>query len=206
MAGFEEPHLLGIASGSSSYSEPLSHPESVSCDDSDCTFVDAGVTTYQSECELSLSYHKPDSCISRHRTRRPPFGSHHSLLHAEDSELGTSGTLDSCSFGDDWHTSLEASESGYFTNTERGSPRHTEETSLIHTPRQLTSQRDPSAVASRELVLYLRHSRAWEVDDLVAAWRCFVQSRRGKKWVTYGIVGIVVLLQATLVNFLASGL
>ena len=141
------------------------------------------------------------------------FGFHHSSLPSGDSELGTSRTLDFCSVGGAQRTFLEVSGSGYFTNTEFSlvykqpdPPCHTQETSLTHIARQLTPQRDPSIPTSRELVLYLRHPRAWEVDDLMAAWRCFVRLRGGKRWVAYGFVGIAVLLQAFLTNFLASGL
>lgn len=209
MSGFEEPRLLGIAPGSSC-SETRSHPESSPCGDSDYTFVDAGVTI-RPERELSLSHCESDPGLQCPRSRGSPLGSRPSLLLAEDSELGNSGTLDSSSIGDDQRTSLEVSESGYFTNAEvllvhgqHDPPRHTQETSLIHIPGQLASQRDPSVVTSRELVLYLSHPRAWEVDDIVAAWRCFIQSRRGRKWVAYGIFGIAVLLQTILADFLAS--
>ena len=213
VAGFGEPHLLRIVPNSSLCSEAPSYLGSVFYDDSDCIFVDAGVTTCRSKCETSLSYCKPDTDPSCPQSRRSSFGFHHSSLTAEDSELGTSRTLDFHSVSDDQHTFLGVSESGYFTNTEVSlvyrqpdPPRRAQEISLIRIQRQLTSQRDPSTVTSRELVLYLRHPRAWEVDDLVAAWRCFIQSRGGKRWVAYGIVGIAVLLQAVLANFLASGL
>jgi len=189
VAGFEESHLLRIAPDSSFCSEALPSLNSVPCDDSDCTFVDEEVTTCRSEREISLSYYKPNT------------------------ELEAPRALDLHSASNDRHAPLEVHESGYFTNTEvslvykqSDPPHYTQETSLIHIPRQLTSQRDPSTVTSRELVPYSRHPRAWEVDDLVAAWRCFVRSRRGKRWVAYGIVGIAALLQAAVVNFLASGL
>lgn len=189
MAGFEDSHLLRIASDSSFCSEALSHFGSVPCDDSDCTFVDEGVTTCRSEREISLSSYKPDT------------------------ELEAPRAPDLHPAGNDRHVSLEVHESGYFTDTEVSlvykqfyPPRYTQETSLTHTPRQLIHQQDPSTVTSRELVPYLRHPRPWEVDDLVAAWRCFVRSCRGRRWVAYGIVGIVTLLQAAVVNFLASGM
>lgn len=213
MAGFGEPHLLGIAPDSSLCSEALSNLGFIPCDDSGCTFVDAGVTTCRPEREISLSYCKPDTCHPCPQSCHSSFGFHHSSLPAEDSELGTSRTLDFHSIGDAQRTFFEISESGYFTNTEFSlvykqpdPPCHTQETSLTHIPRQPTPQRDPSTDTSRELVLYLRHPRAWEADDLMAAWRCFVRSRGGKRWVAYGMVGIAVLLQAVLVNFLASGL
>lgn len=189
VAGFEEFHLLRITPDSSFCSEALSHLDSVPCEDSDCTIVDEGVTICRSEREVSQSYYKPGT------------------------ELEAPRALDLHSAGDNRHVPLEVHESGYFAETEvslvnkrPNPPRHARETSSIHIPRQLTSRRDPSTVTSRELVPYLRHPRAWEVDDLVAAWRCFVRSRRGKRWVTYGIVGIAILLQAAVMNFLASGL
>ena len=213
MAGSGEPHLLRIASDSSLCSRTLFHLGSVSRVDSDCAFVDAGVMTCLSEREISPSCYKLNFGLSCPRSRRPS-GSLHLSLSAEDSELGTSGTLDFCSVGDDQHIFLKVSKSGYFTNTEVSSVhrqpdspcRTPQETSIIHIPRQLASQWDPSTVTSRELVLYLQHQRAWEVDDLVAAWRCFVRSRGGRRWVTCGIVGVAALLHAVLANFLASSL
>jgi hypothetical protein len=213
VAEFGEPRLPRIVPDPSFCSEALSHLGYVPCNDSDCTFVEVGVTACRSEREISLSHHKPDTGLSRPQSHRSSFELHHSLLSAEDSELGTSRTLGFRSVGDDRHTFLEVSDSGYFTNTEVSAvdkqpnpPCRTQEISLIYTPRQLTSRRDPSIVTTRELVLYLQHPRAWEVDDLVAAWRCFVQSRRGKRWVAYGIVGMAVILQTVLTNFLASGM
>lgn len=189
VAGFEEPHLLRITPDSSFRSEALSNLGPIPCDDSDCTFVDEGVTACRSEREISLSYYKPDT------------------------ELKAPRALDLHSAGNDRHAPLEVHESRYFTDNEVSlvykqidPPHYTQEISLIHIPRRLTSQRDPSTVTSRELVPYLRHPRAWEVDDLVAAWRCFVRSRRGKRWAAYGIVCIATILQAAVANFLASGL
>jgi len=121
--------------------------------------------------------------------------------------------MEFCSVGDDQPTPPEVSESGYFTNTEGSLVQRqpdplcspSQEISLIHLSMQPTSQKAPT-VTCRDIVLYSRYPRAWEVDDLVAAWRCFVRSRGGKKWVAYWIIGIVVLLEAVLANFTASGL
>ena len=127
----------------------------------------------------------------------------------KDSELGTSGTLDLYSASGDRHVLLAVLQSRNFTNTEDSQvqrpPDHSfptsQENSLIHSQRQLTSEEDSSTVTCRELVLHSRYPRAWEIDDLVAAWRCFVRSRGGKRWLTYGIIGIAVLLETVLENF-----
>jgi hypothetical protein len=207
----EEPRPFRILPDSLFRSEATSHLESVPCGDSDCPFADMGTSTCQSQQKSSLPYLESASGL---QSRCSSSGSHHCSLYTEDPELGTTRTTDSHSIGSDWPTILEVSESGYFTNTE-GSlvqrqldpPRSgSRETSLIHLPSQLPSQDDPPTVACRELVLYSQYPRAWEVDDLAAAWRCFVQPREGKRWVAYGIVGIAVVLGAVLTNFLSSGL
>ena len=196
---------------SSICSEGLPYFGSVSCDASDCAFVDAEVTTGPldyiippSHCKLGFSFSRPPS-------RRISTELHRPLPSADASELGTFGTLDFCSVGDDQRTSPGVSESDHSTNAEFSlehlEPDHHHarwETSLIHIPRHPRFPHDPPTVTSRELILYLRHPRAWEIDDLVAAWRCFVGSRSGKRWVAYGTIGIVVLLQAALVDFLSS--
>ena len=214
VAGFDESRMLKIALDSSFSSEASFHPGSVPCGDSDWTFVDAGIPTCQHEYEGPLSYHPLVSDLFHLGSDRFPSGPHHSSLRAGDSELGTFGNADFYSVDDDHNTLLEVSQSGYFTNAEglfvqkqTDLPRSTpQESSLIHLPRRLTSQEDPPIVACRELVLYSRYPRAWEVDDLVAAWRCFARSRGGKRWVAYGIIGITALLEAALTNFLAPGL
>ncbi|KAF9648693.1 hypothetical protein BDM02DRAFT_3269285 [Thelephora ganbajun] len=211
IAKFVELRLLRITPDSSLCSEALSH-RSVPRDDSDCTVIDTSMSNCRSELVSSLSHCKPASDLLDLRSCHPSYGSHHSSLYPKDPELGTSGTLYFYSVKDD-DTLPEVSEFGYFTNTkgsfvqEQSNPYYiAQEASLIHLPRQLTSQEDPSVVTCRELVLHSQYPRAWEVDDLVAACRCFVQSRRGKEWVVYGTVGIIVLLEALLANFLASGL
>ena len=209
VSGFGEPHLLGIGPDSSSFSEAPPHFGSVSCDDSDCTFVDAEVKT---DHKISSSHCRPNFGFSRSLLHRTSTKLNHPLSPAEIPEPGTLGTLDLCTVGDNRRTSPGVSESEYFMNAELsfvysqpGSRHSHRETSLIHIPRRSGPQRSPQAVTSRELVLYLRYPRAWEADDLAAAWRCFARSRRGKRWMAYGTVGIVVLLQAVLVNFLSSG-
>lgn len=65
VARFGEPHLLRVMPDSSLCSKALSHLGSVPCDDSDRTFVDAGVTIYRSEGEISPSHCKPGTGLSR---------------------------------------------------------------------------------------------------------------------------------------------
>jgi len=212
VAGFEQPRLLRLAPDPSSCSDALSHLGSIPCDNSDYTLIVAGMSTCRSECENSLSYFKPVSCLSSLQSRPSP-GSCHSSLYAKYSELGTSRIMDFCSVDDDQHTPPEVSGSGYFSNAEGSLVQRQpdppcpapQEISLIHLLMQPTSQK-ASTVTCRELVLYSRYPRVWEVDDLVAAWRCFVRSRGGKTWVAYWIIGIITLLEAVLVNFPASGL
>ena len=167
VVGFGGSRLFGIASNSSSSPEALSsHLPPVPCCDSDRTFVDVDVSACRYEPEASLSYRMPVSDNSR-------LGSscssepHHSSLHSGDSGLGTSGTVDFHSVGGDWHTPLEVSDSGYFTNSEdpllqrQTYPLHStpQETSLVHLPAQCTSQEDPPIVICRELVLSIHDTR-----------------------------------------------
>ena len=155
---------------------------------------------------------RPTDTRSFHATNLTPV----SFARTSAGVMGGGAQLKSLNWnfgvGDGRRTPPGVSESEYFMNAELsfvysqpGSRHSHRETSLIHIPRRSGPQRSPQAVTSRELVLYLRYPRAWEADDLAAAWRCFAGSRRGKRWMAYGTVGIVVLLQAVLVNVLSSG-
>ena len=173
VAGFEESHLLGIGSDTSTCFEALPHFGSVSFDDPDHAFVDAEVTACpldriipSSHCKLGFGFLSPPS-------PRTSTELHHPLPPAEVSEPGTFGTLEFCSFGDDQRTSPGVPESDHPTNAEfslvysEPDPHRTHcETSLIHIPRRPSFPHDPPAVTSRELILYLRHPRAGKLTIL----------------------------------------
>lgn len=204
--------MLGIGPDSSTCSEAPPHFGPVSCDESNCTFVDAEAMTCPPDHKISSSHRRPSFGFSRSLLHHTSAELHHPLSPAKVLEPGTLGTLDLCTVGDDRRNSSGVSESEYFTNVDFSfvygqldSHHSHRETSLIHIPRRSGPQCGPQAVTSRELTLYLRYPRAWEADDLAAAWRCFAESRRGKRWIAYGTVGIVVLLQAVLASFLSSG-